>query len=110
MAAVTAQGQNPACRQPFKVIIPFSAGSARLCRDPLRDRAQMKTAPEAAVARYNLAREEKRALLAGRFALCGRDGTFFSERIISAGGFRAWESSGSDGRKLRAPGSFGEHP
>ncbi len=60
------------------------------------------------MARYNLAREEKRALLAGRFALCGRDGTIFSERIISAGGFRPCECpdlmDASSGRLARSAG------
>ena len=79
----------------------------RLCRDTLRDhafRVQMKTDPEAAVARYKLTPEEKQALLAGdvvtlhrmgvndflmgylaRFELCGLNVPLFSERIISAG-------------------------
>lgn len=79
----------------------------RLCRETLRDRAfraQMKADPEAAVARYNLTPEEKRALLAGdvvtlhrmgvndflmgylaRFELCGLNVPIYSERIISAG-------------------------
>lgn len=79
----------------------------RLCRDTLRDhafRTQMKTDPEAAVARYKLTPEERRALLAGdvvtlhrmgvndflmgylaRFELCGLNVPLFSERIISAG-------------------------
>ena len=79
----------------------------RLCRETLRDHAfrkAMQTDPEAAIARYRLTPEEKRALLAGdvvalhrmgvndflmgylaRFGICGLNIQLYSERIISAG-------------------------
>lgn len=79
----------------------------RLCRETLRDHAfrkAMQTDPEAAIARYRLTPEERRALLAGdvvalhrmgvndflmgylaRFSICGLNIQVYSERIISAG-------------------------
>ena len=79
----------------------------RLCRETLRDhgfRKAMQTDPAAAIARYRLTEDEKRALLAGdvvtlhrmgvndflmgylaRFGICGLNIQVYSERIISAG-------------------------
>ena len=78
----------------------------RLCRETLRDHAfrkAMQTDPEAAIMRYKLSNEEKRALLAGdvvalhrmgvndflmgylaRFGICGLNIQLYSERIRSA--------------------------
>lgn len=79
----------------------------RLCRETLRDHAfrkAMQTDPQAAIARYRLTEEEKRALLAGdvvtlhrmgvndflmgylaRFCICGLNIEVYSERIRTAG-------------------------
>ena len=79
-----------------------------LCREVLRDhafRAAMKQDPAAAVARYDLSEEERRALLAGdvaalyrlgvnaflmgylpRFEVCGLTLPLFNERIRSCAG------------------------
>ena len=79
-----------------------------LCREVLRDhtfRAAMKADPAAAIARYDLTEEERRALLAGdvarlyrlgvnaflmgylpRFEVCGLTMPIYNERIRSAAG------------------------
>ena len=78
----------------------------KLCRETLRDhefRARMKTDPAAAIAKFDLTGQEKRALLAGdvvtlhrlgvndfmmgylaRFEICGLSVLVFNEKIRSA--------------------------